>query len=289
MLDFRIATFLQLCETRSYTKTAKYLGMTQPSVTQHIKYLQKKYQCKLFCYEGKTLLLTPEGEYLRRQAEIMLKMSNRVKSDLKRMSEQKAALRFGFPVELGEVHAAEITAQLMSEERPVTLHTGTMQELAALTESGRLDIALTDKAFAVPTLASVTAGKVTFGCYAAESLCGEPVHTKRILQQTLLSEENESGNRAVMEAMLRKKNLTTADFAGVWETNSPAVLRQMAVSGQGVTFAYAPAMRDINVIQLPLGEFTEERTLVFLSRKDTPEAEASKEFYEEFKAAWFTE
>ena len=73
MLDFRIATFLQLCETKSYTKTARLLDITQPSVTQHIKYLQRRYQCKLFSYEGKTLRLTPEGEYLRRQAEAMTK------------------------------------------------------------------------------------------------------------------------------------------------------------------------------------------------------------------------
>ena len=289
MLDFRIATFLQLCETKSYTKTAKILGMTQPSVTQHIKYLQKKYQCRLFCYEGKTLLLTPEGEYLRRQAESMTKMSKRVAADLKRMSEQKTALRFGFPAELGEARAAEITAALMSEERPVTLHIATMPELAELTESGAIDFALTDKAAATPALTAVSAGKVRFGCYATESLCGEPMHTKRILQQTLLLREDASGDRLVMETMLRKKNLTFADFTNVWESNSPAVLRQMAEAGRGVCFAYEPAMRDCHVVQLPLGEFTEERTLVFLCRKDTAESEHVKQFFEEFKSAWFTE
>ena len=289
MLDFRIATFLQLCETKSYTKTAKLLGMTQPSVTQHIKYLQKKYQCRLFRYEGKTLLLTPEGEYLRRQAETMTKMSKRVTADLKRMSEQKTSLRFGFPAELGEARAAEITAQLMTEERPVTLHTGTMQELAEMTENGSLDFALTDKAFVAPSLIAFPAGKLRFGCYAAESLCSEPMHTKRILQQTLLIREDESGDRAVLESMLRKKNLTLSDFANVWETNSPAVLRSMAASGQGVVFAYASAMQDEPTIQVPLGEFSDERTMVFLCRRDAQDPDVCKQFFEDFRAAWFTE
>ena len=289
MLDFRIATFLQLCETKSYTRTAKLLGMTQPSVTQHIKYLQKKYQCRLFCYEGKTLLLTPEGEYLRRQAEAMTKMSKRVEADLRRMSEQKTALRFGFPEELGEARAAVVVSRIMTPEHPVTMHTGTMQELAEMTENGSLDFVLTDKAFAVPSLTAVTAGKTRFGCYAAQSLCGEPMHTKRILQQTLLVREDNAGDRAVLESMLRKKNLTLSDFMNIWETNSPAVLRRMAASGQGVCFAYASAMQDEETVQLPLGEFTDERTLVFLCRKDAQDPEACKQFFEEFRAAWFTE
>ena len=43
MIDFRVNTFLDLCETRSYTKTAQSLNITQPAATQHIKYLEKMY------------------------------------------------------------------------------------------------------------------------------------------------------------------------------------------------------------------------------------------------------
>jgi acyl-CoA synthetase (AMP-forming)/AMP-acid ligase II len=95
------------------------------------------------------------------------------------------------------------------------------------------------------------------------------MHTKRILQQTLLLREDESGDRAVLASMLRKKNLTFADFAAVWESNSPAVLRRMVSSGQGVCFAYASAMQDEAAVPVPLGEFSDERTLVFLCRKDS--------------------
>ena len=48
MLDYRMDTFLSLCETKSYTKTAAILHLTQPSVTQHIKYLEHFYQCRCF-------------------------------------------------------------------------------------------------------------------------------------------------------------------------------------------------------------------------------------------------
>ena len=61
MLDFRIQTFLTLCETLSYTKTAALLHITQPTVTQHIQFLENEYGCKLFCYSRKSLSLTERG------------------------------------------------------------------------------------------------------------------------------------------------------------------------------------------------------------------------------------
>lgn len=40
MIDYRLLTFIDVCETRSLTKTAQHLCLTQPAVTQHIKYLE---------------------------------------------------------------------------------------------------------------------------------------------------------------------------------------------------------------------------------------------------------
>ena len=48
MLDFRMETFLTLCRTMNYTRTAEVLHITQPAMTQHIQYLQKHYGVKLF-------------------------------------------------------------------------------------------------------------------------------------------------------------------------------------------------------------------------------------------------
>ena len=39
MLDFRYDTFLDLCETLNYSRTAENLHLSQPTVTQHIQHL----------------------------------------------------------------------------------------------------------------------------------------------------------------------------------------------------------------------------------------------------------
>ena len=55
MIDFRHETFLALCAIGSYTKTAEYLHLSQPAVTQHIQHLKEQYGCQLVRYESKNL------------------------------------------------------------------------------------------------------------------------------------------------------------------------------------------------------------------------------------------
>ena len=41
MLDYRMETFVTLCRTMNYRRTAEALNITQPAVTQHIKDLEE--------------------------------------------------------------------------------------------------------------------------------------------------------------------------------------------------------------------------------------------------------
>ena len=48
MQDFRMETFLTVCKYLNYTKAAQELNLTQPAVSQHIRYLENFYQVQLF-------------------------------------------------------------------------------------------------------------------------------------------------------------------------------------------------------------------------------------------------
>ena len=54
MLDFRIHTFLCVCRHMNYTRAAAELHITQPAVSQHIRYLEREYGAKLFELQGET-------------------------------------------------------------------------------------------------------------------------------------------------------------------------------------------------------------------------------------------
>ncbi len=290
MLDFRIATFLQLCETKSYTKTAKLLDITQPSVTQHIKYLQRRYQCKLFSYEGKTLRLTPEGEYLRRQAEAMTKMSAKIVADLKRMGEAGQVLRFGYPEELGEAAAARILAGILKQENApeVSLYVKKTDDLIAMLENGQLDFILADSMYEDVPFASEPVGEVGFACYAAKNHEKALEAISQLLPERLLMSENGAADRAVLDEVLEQHKLLADEFQHSMTAGTSVSLRELTAAGIGVQFAYETSMQDMEdrVQKLDISNFDEKRSLVFLYQKENTEIDTFKSFLESFRKAW---
>lgn len=61
MLDFRVETFLEVCKDLNFTRAAQRLNLTQPAVSQHIRWLEEAYGVPLFVCKGKKCsLLLPE-------------------------------------------------------------------------------------------------------------------------------------------------------------------------------------------------------------------------------------
>ena len=93
MIDNKVKTLLMLESTRSYTKAAQALSLTQPAVSYHIRQLEEEYQTTIFFRGKKELKLTPEGKILVRYAHRMMALSNAArqaiedaKRELKRVS-----------------------------------------------------------------------------------------------------------------------------------------------------------------------------------------------------------
>jgi len=83
MLDFRIQTFLTVCQTMNFTTAAKQLNITQPAVSQHIHFLEEAYDTSLFIYQNKRLFLTNSGELLRKRLLTIKNDEKAIKEELK--------------------------------------------------------------------------------------------------------------------------------------------------------------------------------------------------------------
>lgn len=116
MLDNRLYTFLTLCETRNYTKTAEKLNMTQPAVSQHIKFLEDYYQVVLIAGKGKDFSLTEEGKALQEYAKTLKSNSERILSLLHRIKNRAKPLNFGATLTIGEYMIPPIIHRIFREE-----------------------------------------------------------------------------------------------------------------------------------------------------------------------------
>lgn len=141
MLNYKLSTFLELCETKNYTKTAEKLHMTQPAVTQHIKYLEQYYGTKLFYYdEKKRLHLTDQGRLLRSYAQSVQADSEIIKNRLSVPINEPDVFKLGSLTGFGETFAAKVMGKYLDKypEKKVSIYMGESDDLLVQLANGML-------------------------------------------------------------------------------------------------------------------------------------------------------
>ncbi len=79
MLDaHQLNIFLVAAETLNFTQAAERLHMSQPSVSQHIRSLEKHFDEVLFIRQGRSLILSDAGRVLIPMAQQFVKQSTRI-------------------------------------------------------------------------------------------------------------------------------------------------------------------------------------------------------------------
>lgn len=79
MLDaHQLNIFLVASETLNFTQAAERLHMSQPSVSQHIRSLEKHFDEVLFIRQGRSLILSDAGRILIPMAQQFVKQSTRI-------------------------------------------------------------------------------------------------------------------------------------------------------------------------------------------------------------------
>ncbi len=248
MIDYRLMTFMDLHETMNYTKTASNLNITQPAVTQHIKYLERKYNVSLFHYSRKHLELTKEGEYLYRYALNLLSNADQLLQELQHLSDPKETLKMGATLTIGEYLLPSLLIALYdrNEDLDLQLTLENTELLVKDVRDGKLDFALIEGLF----------NKEEFHTSLLKSeemvLILPPnhplVHRKTITIDDLLDErlfvrEPGSGTREIFTQALGENNLSLDNFAKCTQISHINMIKEMVQGGTGISFLYESAVR----------------------------------------------
>lgn len=111
--DFsKLNTFLTVVETKSFSKASKKLGISQPAVTQQIKIIEQALKKTIIDRKKSGIILTPEGEELRRIALKLKKNVEIATKDLQKIIGNHLPLRLGACITIGEYIFPSILAQL---------------------------------------------------------------------------------------------------------------------------------------------------------------------------------
>jgi len=100
--DFvKLETFLTVARERSFSKASAKLGISQPAVTQQIKFIEKYLACKIIERKKNGIKLTNEGDELYKIATRLEKEINSSEKDVLKIINKKITFRLGASYTIG--------------------------------------------------------------------------------------------------------------------------------------------------------------------------------------------
>lgn len=293
MLDFRIETFLCVCRHMNFTYAAEELHITQPAVSQHIRFLEDYYSAKLFERDGKKIKLTPSGEVLLKAMTVIRNDETAIKENIISSAKSKEVLRLGVTLTIGEYVIAKPVAQYIKNhpDTNVIVKFANTAQLSSLILNGELDIALVEGNFDKTAFCACVykAEKYIPVCSAQHNFAKSVSCLFDLLSERLIVRERGSGTRDILEKNLELRNIRISDFSGCVEADNIHLIVSLLKSDCGISFLYKAAVSEETekgtLREIKLNDFNIEHNFTFLWNKGSVFSQKYMDICEELKNA----
>ena len=290
MLDFRINTFLTVCEYMNFTKAAEILCITQPAVSQHIKFLERIYDTRLFEYEGKKIKITKAGEIFYRTATTMKHDEEYLKEKIIQEKLGIKNLKFGATLTIGEFILPPKLHNYLNKNKnmQITMIVENTKELLYKLEHGEIDFALVEGYFIKSEYDYVVYSKEKYICVVGKNykLKKPPYVLEDLLQETLIIREKGSGTRDIFEKNLERQNLTLNDFNKVIEIGNINAIKHLVKNNNGITSLYEIAVKDEledgTLKKIEINDLQKNHDFYFIWRKNSAFENIYRKLIKEF-------
>lgn len=295
MLDFRTLTFLSVCNHMNFTKAAIELNLSQPAVSQHIRYLEDKYNCSLFIRNKKDIQLTPAGKLLFSSLKTIYQDEKKIYEQIRNLADGKTVrknLSFGLTMTIGEYAITPAILRFVQENPETNFHIKyqNTETLLKCLDNGIIDFAVVE-------------GHVSLDYYNVEKISSEeyipvcskdykfskPVHQlSDLLDERLIHREAGSGTLAMLINMLAMQNISLKDFSRSVEVNNMHMIVQLLKSSCGISFLYKSAVESElqtgELREIKLDDFKVVHDFSFIWNKNSIYSEEYAEIYDQLKA-----
>lgn len=271
MVDYRINTFLLLCQLMNYRKTADALGITQPAVTQQIRFLERQYNCKLFTFRNSRLQKTDAAVLLEQHARAMRLQDQHLRAKLGSTVQE---LSIGATKTIGDyVLKEDIRRFLCREDCTLSLVVDNTEHLLKMLDTNQLDYAVIEGYFDRSQYDSQLLRREPFVgiCPKDHPFAGREVPLDEIFRETIIHREAGSGTRAILEQELQGYNESLERFRRQICISSFPVILDLVKNNYGVSFVYevlADSDPDISKFTIENKSIVREFNIVYLKYAD---------------------
>ena len=266
-----LKTFVTLAEVKNFTKTAELLLMSQPSVSMHIKNLEKEFQTKLFERSPKYLKITPTGEILYDRAKQMITIYEQTRQDiLDHHNSIKGELKIGASFTIGEYILPSLLFDLQKEYPELELKAviGNTEEIVQSVRLYKVDIGLIEGQTNEKELSvhAFMQDELFITASSNHPLAAKQDVTISDLQnQTWVTREVGSGTREYLNHVIRSNGLKVKSFLTI---SSNQGIKETLMTGIGLSLLSESVIeRDVqhgNLSVLRLKNQTFNRTLSYI-------------------------
>ena len=246
MLDFRIETFITVCQYMNFTKAAHALHITQPAVSQQIHYLEEHYQCKLFIQQNRKLLLTAAGKALLSASLTMSNDEKKLSAKIQYLNKMNQPIIFGATLTIGEYLLPYHIADYVKTygDASLTFFIQDTKTLLKKLDHGDIDFAFVEGYFPKDDYDYITWKKeklIPVCSYDHPLLKKDKVTLSDLLTVPLIIREKGSGTRDTLEHFLACENISIDDFHTTIEVGGVEAIKTLVKLNTGITFLYESA------------------------------------------------
>lgn len=266
-----LKTFVTLAEVKNFTKASEHLHISQPSVSLHIKNLEREFQTELFIRSPKHVQITPTGNILYNRAKQMISIYEQTREDiLEHHNSIQGELIIGASFTIGEYilpsYLSELQRNFPKLELKVVI--GNTEEIVEYVRLFQVDIGLiegqtNDKELSIH---SFMQDELVIISPNSNHLKLKGNITMADLQnRTWVTREEGSGTREYLKHFIRTNGLKVKSFLTI---SSNQGIKESVIQGMGISLlSYSVIERelkhgDLSIIRLENKPFM--RTLSYV-------------------------
>ncbi|MCB2362031.1 LysR substrate-binding domain-containing protein [Clostridium estertheticum] len=235
-----LKTFIAVVDKKSFTKAASTINISQPSVSLHIKILEKKFNTKLIERSNKqrNILITQTGDILYKKAKQIISIIDDTKDELNNYhNSTSGTLKIGASMTIGEFLLPSILGEFIKEFPNIKLEVAieNTHNIYEKFKNYDIDIALiegsvpahnyTSKNFYKDTMVIVTPNSFTYD----KNIGLNP----NLSNQTWMHREEGSGTGEYLNIFLNTEGISPKNFIIL---GSNYAIKEAVKNNLGVTF-----------------------------------------------------
>lgn len=227
-----------VAQERHFGRAAERVFVTQPALSLAIKKLEDNLGVTIFERRRNKVELTPLGEQIVHQAQRVLEEAERIKILAAQGKDQlNGLLRLGVIATVGPYILPDLVPLLTTRapKMPLELEENLTLNLAGMLKSGKLDVLMIALPFDEPSILTIPLYDEPFKVLVP---LGHSWQRKKLLDSRQLGSEKvllpHAGHCFRQQVLDACPELSRSDAEG-WQGNSLETIRQMVVSGLGIT------------------------------------------------------